>query len=134
MRQHILKNVEKWTRCGIDGWRLDVADAVDCVFWRDFRRLVRSINPEAVIIGECWWNSADWLRGDMWDGVMNYPVERPSELYFAKSAISAEEFTNRVKPGTHALHPYGERMHASICWIPTTHPGSSTCAAGTSAG
>ena len=96
MRQHILKNVEKWTRCGIDGWRLDVADAVDCVFWRDFRRLVRSINPEAVIIGECWWNSADWLRGDMWDGVMNYPVERPSELYFAKSAISAEEFTNRV--------------------------------------
>lgn len=96
MRQHILKNVEKWTRCGIDGWRLDVADAVDCVFWRDFRRLVRSINPEAVIIGECWWNSADWLRGDMWDGVMNYPVERPSELYFAKGAISAEEFTNRV--------------------------------------
>ena len=96
MRSYILENVEKWTRCGIDGWRLDVADAVECVFWRDFRRVVRRVNPEAIIIGECWWNSDAWLRGDMWDGVMNYPVERPSELYFARGTISAQDFAERV--------------------------------------
>jgi hypothetical protein len=32
---------------GVDGFRLDVAEMVPLGFWRDYRRFVRSINPEA---------------------------------------------------------------------------------------
>ena len=40
---------------GVDGFRLDVAEMVPLGFWRDYRRFVRSINPEAYLVGEVWW-------------------------------------------------------------------------------
>ena len=39
----------------IDGFRLDVAEMVPLGFWREYRRFVRSINPEAYLVGEVWW-------------------------------------------------------------------------------
>ena len=57
VKEYLLGAVAKWTRTGIDGWRLDVSDEVDSDFWRDFRRTVKDINPEAVIIGENWWDA-----------------------------------------------------------------------------
>jgi glycosidase len=57
---------------GVDGWRLDVANDVPAGFWREWRALVKSINPEALIVGEIWENAAEWLRGDQFDAVMNY--------------------------------------------------------------
>lgn len=46
----------------IDGWRLDVASEVNDGFWRRFRREVKKINPEAILIGEVW-ESANSLAG-----------------------------------------------------------------------
>jgi len=44
---------EHWIRQGIDGWRLDVpAEIKDDAFWQEFRRRVKSLNPEAYIVGE----------------------------------------------------------------------------------
>jgi glycosidase len=65
---------------GVDGYRLDVAAEMPLNFWRDFRREVRAINPEAYLIGEVWWqkwpdqlmNPKPYLAGDIFDGVMNY--------------------------------------------------------------
>ncbi len=38
----------KWMEFGIDGWRLDVPNEIDDDdFWREFRRRVRAVNPEA---------------------------------------------------------------------------------------
>jgi len=88
-REHIRAIVERWgdpngdgnPEDGIDGWRLDVAERVHLNFWRDFRKWVRSVNPEAYLVGEVWWedfpnnimiNAAPWLQGDVFDGVMNY--------------------------------------------------------------
>ena len=34
---------------GIDGWRLDVAFCVSHTFWKDWRKLVKSINPDAFV-------------------------------------------------------------------------------------
>ena len=90
--EYLLGAVAKWTRTGIDGWRLDVADEVDAHFWREFRKTVRGINPDAVIIGENWWNAEPWLRGDQFDGVMNYAVQRASVLYFAEDRIGPKKF------------------------------------------
>lgn len=65
-----------WIReYGIDGWRLDVANEVDAEFWREFRRRVRSLKRDALIIGEIWHDAHAWLQGDQFDGVMNYPFQ-----------------------------------------------------------
>lgn len=92
VKEYLLGAVAKWTRMGIDGWRLDVATEVDSHFWREFRQTVRAINPDAVIIGEFWRDSRAWLQGDQYDGVMNYGVQRASVLYFAKSAVGPQRF------------------------------------------
>jgi cyclomaltodextrinase / maltogenic alpha-amylase / neopullulanase len=93
LKQYLFDTVAYWMKeTGIDGWRLDVSDEVDHQFWRDFRKLVKDINPEAVIIGENWHNSYPWLMGDQFDGVMNYPVTKSCIQFFASQEISAEEF------------------------------------------
>jgi glycosidase len=76
---------------GVDGFRLDVADVVPLGFWRDYRRFVRSVNPEAYLVGEIWWQAwpdtlydpAPWLKGDVFDAVMNYRWYAPTRSFFA---------------------------------------------------
>lgn len=70
----------------IDGWRLDVApevarhgDSQLCYeIWREIRRELKSVKKDLYLVGEDWDDSAYYLQGDMWDGVMNYyGVSRP---------------------------------------------------------
>ena len=76
---------------GVDGFRLDVAEMVPLGFWRDYRRFVRSINPEAYLVGEVWWKKwpdsiwdpAPWLQGDVFDAVMNYRWYMPTRGFLA---------------------------------------------------
>ena len=76
---------------GIDGFRLDVAEMVPLGFWRDYRRFVRSVNPQAYLVGEIWWEQwpdrmydpAPWLQGDVFDAVMNYRWYAPTRSFFA---------------------------------------------------
>lgn len=74
--------IRKWTRCGVSGWRLDVADELPDVFLDDLRKAVKSENGDAVIIGEVWENAVTktaygarrrYLLGAQLDSVMNYP-------------------------------------------------------------
>ncbi len=75
VRAHLMGVAEHWTRFGIDGWRLDVPqDIEDPTFWPEFRQRVRAVNPEAYIVGEIWEAAPDWLAGDRFDAVMNYPL------------------------------------------------------------
>ena len=76
---------------GVDGFRLDVADVVPLGFWRDYRRFVRSVNPEAYLVGEVWWehwpdrmwDPRPWLQGDVFDAVMHYQWYAPTRSFFA---------------------------------------------------
>jgi glycosidase len=92
---------------GIDGWRLDVAEKVPLGFWREYRKWVRSINPEAYITGEVWWedwehdkmfNAEPWLRGDAFDAVMNYRWARETCRFFKgrQTAITPSQFARRL--------------------------------------
>jgi len=75
VREHLLAVAEHWLHFGIDGWRLDVPqDVEDPTFWPEFRRRVRAINPDAYIVGEIWEEAPEWLAGDRFDAVMNYPL------------------------------------------------------------
>jgi neopullulanase len=74
MREHLLGAAEHWLRFGIDGWRLDVAEEIDAGYWREFRTRVRAVNPDAYIVAEIWREKPEWVRGDTFDALMNYPL------------------------------------------------------------
>jgi len=59
---------------GIDGWRLDVANEIGRPFWEDWRRLVKGINSEALIVGEIWFDAREYFDGTAFDAQMNYPM------------------------------------------------------------
>lgn len=74
VREYLMQVGEYWLRKGIDGWRLDVPDEIETEgFWEEFRDRVRAINPEAWIVGELWGIKPEFLQGDRFDALMNYP-------------------------------------------------------------
>lgn len=82
-----------WIReCDIDGWRLDVADEISHAFWKRFRREVKAVKPEALIVGEIWHYAGDFLEGDEWDSVMNYPFLRGIQGLIAGGTQTPGEF------------------------------------------
>ena len=91
VQQYLLEVVEYWmNNFDIDGWRLDVADEVSHDFWRLMRRKVKSIKPEAVLIGENWHNSEPYLNGDQFDSIMNYGVTKSMLDYWSKESLNEE--------------------------------------------
>lgn len=73
-----------WLEFGIDGWRLDVPNEIDDdEFWREFRRQVKKVNPQAYICGEIWVDAQRWLQGDQFDSVMNYLFTRACLGFFS---------------------------------------------------
>ena len=73
----------------IDGWRLDVSDEVSHDFWRSFRKKVKEINEDAVIIGENWHDASNCLRGEQYDSIMNYSFTKCMLDYFATNSKDA---------------------------------------------
>lgn len=97
VKHYLLGVAEYWLKeVGIDGWRLDVANEIDHSFWRDFRRTVKSINPEAYIIGEVWSDSLRWLLGDQFDSVMNYPFADRVNEFFSPGEADAGDFASKI--------------------------------------
>ena len=97
VRQYLLDVAVYWIReFDIDGWRLDVANEIDHEFWREFRRAVKGVKPDALIVGEVWHEASDWLRGDQFDAVMNYPLQHACFDFFAKGTIRARSFASRL--------------------------------------
>ena len=87
--------LRKWLRCGISGWRLDVADELPDVFLDDLRCAVKEENEDAIIIGEVWEDATNkfaynerrrYLLGRQLDSVMNYP--------FADAILNFVRFEN----------------------------------------
>lgn len=83
-------------KCNIDGWRLDVGDEVSHAFWRRFRKAIKKTNPEALIIGEIWHHAEDFLDGEEWDTLMNYPFCFAVENFVANESITATEFLGQL--------------------------------------
>lgn len=83
-------------RCHIDGWRLDVGDEVSHKFWRRFRQTMKEVNPEVLIIGEVWHHAEDFLDGEEWDTVMNYPFCFAMENLIAKESITVSQFLGQM--------------------------------------
>ena len=65
---------KQWINWGADGWRLDVANEVDTVFWNDFREEMKAHNEDTLILGEIWDDASKYFVGDQYDSVMNYRI------------------------------------------------------------
>lgn len=87
--------LRKWLRCGISGWRLDVADELPDIFLDDLRVAVKEENENAIIIGEVWEDATTkfaygerrrYFLGKQLDSVMNYP--------FADAILNFVKFGN----------------------------------------
>ncbi len=78
---------------GIDGWRLDVAEEVPDQFWRDWNKLVSSINPQAITIPEVWTNAADYLKRTGFMSAMNYyAFAMPVKAYLIDNSVKPSRF------------------------------------------
>lgn len=78
-----------WIEQGIDGWRLDVPSSInDDSFWQEFRQVVKSANPEAYLVGEITTQAQRWLKGDQFDGVMNYQFTQACLGFFGGKRIN----------------------------------------------
>lgn len=109
VKAYLLKVARYWIEeFDIDGWRLDVANEVDHQFWREFRQVVKSVKPDAYILGEIWHDSMPWLGGDQFDAVMNYPFTNGAIDFFAKNKMTAEDFSNSI---TKVLHMYPDNVN-----------------------
>ena len=103
-RQHIFDITRRWLAPdgdpsrGIDGWRLDVPGDIPHPFWRDWRKLVKDINPDAYISGEIWGPAQPWLGGDQFDAVMNYQFAMPMRDFFAdrRDATAPSDFARSL--------------------------------------
>lgn len=80
----------------IDGLRLDVADELPHEFWRRYRKAVRELKEDCVIIAEDWHISNSYLSGDQYDSVMNYAFTKACFDYFSKEEIDEKGLANRL--------------------------------------
>ena len=80
----------------IDGWRLDVADEVSHDFWRQFRKAVKAIKPDCVLIGENWHDANIYLRGDQFDSIMNYAFTKACLDFYAFEEFNAENLADKL--------------------------------------
>jgi len=109
VKKHIFDITRRWMdpnndgdpSDGIDGWRLDVPNEVNHNFWKEWRKLVKSINPNAYITGEIWENASFWLKGEHFDAVMNYEFAKIVYRFFINTEkpykISASQFDKELK-------------------------------------
>jgi cyclomaltodextrinase / maltogenic alpha-amylase / neopullulanase len=115
LRNHIFNVSKRWLdpdgngdpSDGVDGFRLDVAGEIPMGFWREYRKVVRSVNPEAYLIGEIWWlewpdkllDPALYLAGDQYDAIMNYRWFRVARGFFgqAEPVLTSTGFVREIE-------------------------------------
>jgi len=57
--------------------------------------LLKSVNPEAYLIGEIWWEAwpdrlmdpVPYMQGDIFDAVMYYHIYKPARYFFADTDL-----------------------------------------------
>lgn len=95
---------------GIDGWRLDVAPEIGNAFWSRWRAHVRSINPDAALIGEIWFDAEPWFNGVAFDAQMNYPFASAIVEWASGSArASSRSLADRL------LRVFSHAPHTELC-------------------
>jgi len=113
VKEHIFAVTQRWLAPngdktkGIDGFRLDVAEQIPLGFWRDYRKWVKSIKPEAYLVGEIWWEKwpdklmdpAPYVNDEIFDAVMFYKIYAPARSFFVhgKEALTSSQLADSLQ-------------------------------------
>ena len=95
---HYFQNVcEGWIRdYDIDGIRFDVGNEVSHRFLKRIREHVKAMKPDIYLLGEIWHDASQWLMGDEYDSVMNYPLMSGIHDFFIDRTMKKEDFEYMV--------------------------------------
>ena len=129
VREYLMEVGEYWMRKGIDGWRLDVPEEIGTPgFWEEFRQRVRTINPEAYIVGEVWGDASSYIAtGERFDATMNYQWTAATISYIVGGRL---DHSTRLDNPLYAVAPpldaagYRDR----IAWLLDRYPEEATLA------
>jgi cyclomaltodextrinase len=66
-------------------------------FWRGFRQVVKTANPDAYICGEIWTPAQRWLKGDQFDAVMNYLFMDAAVSFFGAETLRLDYKREHLK-------------------------------------
>lgn len=93
VKAYLISVCEYWVKTyKVDGIRLDVANEVSHSFCKELRRKLKALNPEIYILGEIWNDAINWLRGDEFDAVMNYPLGETITDFWTNKEETNEKF------------------------------------------
>ena len=88
---------EKWVRdYDIDAIRFDVGNEVSHRFLKRIREHLKGIKPDIYLLGEIWHDASQWLLGDEYDSVMNYPLMSGIHSFFLDKSMDKKEFEYMV--------------------------------------
>jgi neopullulanase len=105
VREHIYSIAEHWLRFGIDGWRLDVPQEIgEPGFWEEFRSRCLAVKADAYLVGEIWYRAPEWLAGDRFHGLMNYPLAEAILSFVGGTRIDMAVVKMAQELGRH-VHP-----------------------------
>ncbi|MCX4286710.1 MAG: alpha-amylase family glycosyl hydrolase, partial [Clostridia bacterium] len=65
-------------------------------FWRQFRKAVKSVKPDCVLIGENWHDANVYLRGDQFDSIMNYAFTKACLDFYAFGEFNARSLADKL--------------------------------------
>ena len=81
--------IEKWS---IDGIRFDVGNEISHSFIKKLHRELKQMKPDLFLLGEIWHDSIQWLQGDEYDSVMNYPFMESLNNFFVNKNLDSKDF------------------------------------------
>ena len=107
--------VENWH---IDGIRFDVGNEVSHTFLKTMNRRLKALNPELFLLGEIWTDAMEWMRGDEYDSVMNYPLYESFHNFWVDADATSRDLMYAVER-SYSLYP--EQLNRTIFNFLDTH-------------
>ncbi len=144
VKAHVLAVTRRWMdpdgdgdpADGVDGFRLDVAEQIPLGFWLQYRQAVKGWNPQALLVGEIWWerwpmdmmDPKPWLEA--FDTVMHYQWYMPVRSYFAQTTpwLGAKALAAHLDSLYAGMAPDRARAMMNLCASHDT-PRMATCIA-----
>ena len=94
---YFCKVCEDWVKkYDIDGIRFDVGNEVSHRFLKRIREHLKTLKPDIYLLGEIWHDASQWLQGDEYDSVMNYPLLSGIHDFFLDESLGKKEFEYMV--------------------------------------